>query len=245
MMEFVSFYVGLSCRKNNYPMFDSKFLLNIVKLISGSAFAQLLILSITPLLTRIYEPNIFGIIGVITAISSIGVIFVTGRYELSLITGLNKVEVYCATKIIIKLSILISCILLMVGFLLLQNDAIKIYIDNYIPLVALWFLPLFVIFGALNVIFNHLSVAVGNFGIISITAITGAVSYAFFALILGLWQASVFALIFSQLALVATKMIIYLSKYLEKIPSSGRGIEPNLFLSKFSSLPKFRRRMIF
>ena len=63
----------------------SKFSKNVITLITGTALAQAVPIAITPILTRLYTPEDFGVFAVYMALSSILVVLVTGRYELAIV----------------------------------------------------------------------------------------------------------------------------------------------------------------
>ena len=62
----------------------SEFTKNIVTLMTGTAIAQAIPIAISPILTRIYKPEDFGVFALFLAISSILATVVNGRYELAI-----------------------------------------------------------------------------------------------------------------------------------------------------------------
>ena len=94
----------------------SSFLSNILLLVSGTAVAQLIPIAISPILTRIYLPESFGILMVYVSVLSILGVLATARYEKAVIipkadskgrdlVGLTQllVFVFCAILAIINL----------------------------------------------------------------------------------------------------------------------------------------------
>jgi O-antigen/teichoic acid export membrane protein len=63
----------------------SEYSKNILTLISGVAIAQTIPIAITPLLTRLYSPNDFGVYGTYLASVSILAIIATGKYDVAII----------------------------------------------------------------------------------------------------------------------------------------------------------------
>ncbi len=60
------------------------FLKNVITLVSGTGFAQVIAIAIYPVLTRIYSPDDFGLFALYMSVISISAIIATGKYELSI-----------------------------------------------------------------------------------------------------------------------------------------------------------------
>ena len=67
------------------PKTSVSFVQNVVTLMTGTTFAQVLTIIIMPVLTRIYTPGDFGILGVYTSIIGILAVICCGRYELAIV----------------------------------------------------------------------------------------------------------------------------------------------------------------
>lgn len=63
----------------------NEFVANIIKLISGTAFGQLITFLVSPLLTRIYTPTEFGIFGIYLSIVSIIGVIICLRFDLAVL----------------------------------------------------------------------------------------------------------------------------------------------------------------
>lgn len=63
----------------------SPFFRNILKVASGTAIGQAILLLASPILTRLYTPEAFGIVGVLMAIVVPLSTFVTGKYDFALV----------------------------------------------------------------------------------------------------------------------------------------------------------------
>lgn len=60
---------------------NSEFGRNVLTLITGTTLAQAITLAVSPLLTRIYSPENFGIFALFLAVTSVMSVVATGRYE--------------------------------------------------------------------------------------------------------------------------------------------------------------------
>ena len=63
---------------------QSEFSLNVLTLMTGSTLSQAIPIAISPILTRIYTPEDFGLYAVYIAIITILGTIVSGRYELAI-----------------------------------------------------------------------------------------------------------------------------------------------------------------
>ncbi len=65
--------------------FKSKFANNVLILITGTTIAQAIPIVISPILTRIYTPEDFGVLALFVAITSVVATACSGRYELAIV----------------------------------------------------------------------------------------------------------------------------------------------------------------
>lgn len=66
-------------------LWGSAFVQNVVVLMSGTALAQALQFAVSPVLSRLYEPSAFGLLGVFLATKSIVSVVSAAKYELSVV----------------------------------------------------------------------------------------------------------------------------------------------------------------
>ena len=63
----------------------SDFSRNVVTLVTGTAVAQAIPLALSPILTRLYTPDDFGILAIYMSIASLGTVVVSLKYDLAII----------------------------------------------------------------------------------------------------------------------------------------------------------------
>jgi O-antigen/teichoic acid export membrane protein len=63
---------------------NSPFASDILKLVSGTAFAQIITILASPILTRLYSPEAFGFLAIFISITSIVGVIACMRYELAI-----------------------------------------------------------------------------------------------------------------------------------------------------------------
>jgi O-antigen/teichoic acid export membrane protein len=103
----------------------SEFVRNLVALTTGTAIAQVLPLALSPILTRIYTPEEFGIFALYISLLSIFGVIATARYELAIV---QPVEDKDALSIAVLSLVVTSCLSLVVFIIVLffNSDICKI-----------------------------------------------------------------------------------------------------------------------
>jgi len=89
----------------------SEFGRNVVTLMTGTAVAQAIPIAISPILTRLYTPEDFGIFALYIAIVSLLSIFVTGRYELAIMLPTSDTEAFYILVATLSISLLLSALI--------------------------------------------------------------------------------------------------------------------------------------
>ncbi|NKB31993.1 MAG: oligosaccharide flippase family protein [Pseudomonadales bacterium] len=91
--------------------------LSVLTLLTGTGIAQAILISVSPILTRIYSPEDFGTFATYSAIVAILAVISTGRYELAIVSP--KKETDAANVVVLCLSI--SVVLSILSYLLIQT----------------------------------------------------------------------------------------------------------------------------
>lgn len=81
---------------------------------TGTSIAQAIPIAISPILTRLYTPEDFGLLALYMAIASIVAVVVTGRYELAIMLPKKDSDAINIVALAIGLSCVISVVLLLV-----------------------------------------------------------------------------------------------------------------------------------
>jgi O-antigen/teichoic acid export membrane protein len=118
----------------------SKYASNVLTLVSGTAFAQVLPLAISPILTRMFRPEDFGVFSLYFGILTVLSVFATAKYELAIILPADEKE----AKNIFDLSLLIALVTSSFAFIILwifKNDILRMLkaesLDGQLMLVPL------------------------------------------------------------------------------------------------------------
>lgn len=135
--EFVKKYLG-----------NSQYKKNVSVMVSGRVVAQIIPILLTPLLTRIYSPEEFGVFAVYSTIVSIIAMVSNGRYCLATLLSKDEREskglVFISSILSIAVTMLLTVILILIGkdiFLLLNVEILERY--KYILILNVLLLGLF------------------------------------------------------------------------------------------------------
>jgi len=133
----------------------SEFSRNVLTLMTGTTIAQAIPIAISPILTRIYTPEDFGILALYIAIVSFVSIVVTARYEMAIVLPKSDEEAIniVALSLVIMLSIVIVLFLIIFLF---KEELLSLLNANSIG-NFLYLIPFSVLAAGLNQIFNYWS----------------------------------------------------------------------------------------
>jgi len=90
----------------------SKLARGIATLMTGTGIAQAIFAGLSPILTRLYSPEDFGVLALYTSLCMILMILITGKYELAIIIPKRSSEAINLVAVTVGLSLLGSLVLL-------------------------------------------------------------------------------------------------------------------------------------
>ncbi|WP_294412042.1 lipopolysaccharide biosynthesis protein [Pseudoalteromonas sp.] len=126
---------------------------NVITLMFGTVLAQAIPFIFAPLLTRIYSPSEFGLLGIYSAVVSIGVVFATGRYELAILLPKSEKSAFNLLQSSFAISAFVS-LLLLLAIYNFGGEVTKVFNLNYDPFY-LYFIPFGVFFVSISQILNY------------------------------------------------------------------------------------------
>jgi len=133
----------------------SEFTKNVLTLLTGTTIAQAIPIAISPILTRMYTPEDFGLLSLYIGIVSFITIAITGRYELSIVLPKNDKEAIN----IVALSFFIMMTIVFISFILIiifKSDILLILNAKNLGNI-LYLVPLSLFFAGIYQIFNYWS----------------------------------------------------------------------------------------
>lgn len=138
---------------------------NIIRLVSGTALAQALLIISTPVLTRMYSPEAFGVSGYFVSIANLLVAVGALCFPMAMVLPKGKMKVHRIAFCSITLSVFVSFLALIAGLILFNLKTLNIpFSPNFLLTI-----PLVIVTGAviqvsekylqLNNQFNYLAIS--------------------------------------------------------------------------------------
>ncbi|NKQ41141.1 MAG: lipopolysaccharide biosynthesis protein, partial [Sulfurovum sp.] len=133
----------------------SEFSRNVLTLMTGTTIAQAIPVAISPILTRIYTPEDFGVFALYMSVASILSVMATGRYELAIMLPKKDEDAANIVALSIIISFFVSSIALLIVFIF--NAQITNLLGN--PEISNWlyFVPITVLLTGIYQSFNYWS----------------------------------------------------------------------------------------
>ncbi|MDC1200166.1 oligosaccharide flippase family protein, partial [bacterium] len=97
--------------------FSSEFSKNVLTLMTGTTISQAIPLAATPILTRIYTPEDFGVLALFSSITAILGLLATGKYEMAILLPKDDKDALNIVYLSVILSAIFSIILFTIVFL--------------------------------------------------------------------------------------------------------------------------------
>ncbi len=152
----------------------SSFLSNISTLVIGTTFAQVLGILVSPILTRLYGPESFGIFAIFLSISTIITVIICLRYECAIILPESDNE---AANILALCSLFIILITVFSTFILMFGKTFIIHFLNVPDLgVFFYLLPVTIFFSGFLVAFNYWYTRKKNFARLTTNRVVNSVT---------------------------------------------------------------------
>lgn len=131
----------------------TQFAKNVMTLMTGKVIAQALTILLTPVITRLYGPEAFGVLGVFMSITGVLIGFTSLTYAMGIVLPKKDED----AKTLVKLCLLIAIsftILFLIVIVFFQQPIIKsLKLEPIQPFIFL--IPLIFIFSALEAVFSH------------------------------------------------------------------------------------------
>jgi len=151
-----------------------RFIKNTVVMAGGTAGSQLLLLAATPIITRLYTPQDFGVLAIYIGLLSLFCVIASFRYEMAIPIAEKDdeaIDLVFLSLIFVGITVLLSCIL--IGIF---GEEISIFLKVPILEKLLWFLPLGIFFVSTYQIFNRYALRKKLFKSIAITRVSQSVT---------------------------------------------------------------------
>ena len=147
---------------------------NVLKLVTGVTLAQALGILISPIITRLFAPEAYGISAIFLSITSIIGVIVCLRYELAIMlpqTHEEAANVLAVSLCLVFLITILSTLIVIWGSDYIVHLIRAPKLKNY-----LWLIPVAVFFSGVSTALNYWNTRTKHFGRISIIKIISSIT---------------------------------------------------------------------
>lgn len=193
----------------------SDFYRNIITLMSGTVLSQVIPILLSPVLSRLYTPEEFGVFSMFTSIAAAVAVMATFRYELAIM--LPEKEESAASILRLSFIITLSLTFCLVLLIALLHNQFPVWFHTPELASFQYFIPLFLLFAGGTQALNYWLSRQKKFkllaaGKIGQTGMAGALSILF-----GYLNFSSLGLVFGAVAGQLTSLLIYAAGSVKKI----------------------------
>lgn len=175
----------------------SEFSRNVLTLMTGTTIAQAIPIAISPILTRMYTPEDFGVFALFIAITGVFSVVASGRYELALM--LPRKEEDTINIFALGMAIIVFLSLTLFIFVLLFNNYLTDILNNDEIGYWLYFIPVAFFFIGLFNLLSYYNNRNKNYKDIANATIIKSVVLAVVQLTMGFFKAGASGLISGQI----------------------------------------------
>ncbi|WP_190304126.1 oligosaccharide flippase family protein [Paenimyroides baculatum] len=189
-------------------IFSNQFVRNVSTLAAGSIISQAVVVGTSPILSRLFTAESFGMLSIFTSITVFFAVVSTGRYELAIGLPRDEKKAYSLLKLILVIGLIISSSYFIVIFCLknifLINDSMG-FLNNSTAYLAPFYIFLIAFYSGLGYILQRQKkykiITIAN-AVQVISASLGSIAFGFlnikqgliYSLILGMFFAIIFVL---------------------------------------------------
>ncbi|MFA5455716.1 MAG: oligosaccharide flippase family protein [Sulfurimonas sp.] len=192
----------------------SEFSRNVLTLMTGTTIAQAIPIAISPILTRIYTPEDFGVFALYVAIASILSVVATGRYEMAIMLPKKDEDAINIVALSIAISFFVSFISFLIVFIF--NTQITELLGNQEISNWLYFIPVTVLLTGIYQSFNYWFNRNKDYQELSKNKVYQSSTTVGVKLASGVWNFGAMGLIFGTLSGHMLAVILLIKKYFTK-----------------------------
>ncbi len=193
----------------------SEFAKNVLTLMTGTSIAQAIPIAISPILTRIYSPEDFGVLALYGSILGILVTFSNGGYESAIVQPKRKKEAVNILGLGFNISLIFLAVVSLI--ILFFNERIIDLLDNKEFGNVIYFIPISLFLMSFYKLLNYFNIKEKAYKNISKSSVYRSSSLSLFQLIFGFFNLGYVGLVLGQIISQITNDIVLfkpLRKYL-------------------------------
>lgn len=178
----------------------------VIRLISTTAIAQILLFAISPIITRLYSPSDFGYFTFFCSAAGIIAVWSNGRYDLALVVSNNKKTTNALFFAGLLFSICVCLIILLIFEIFGQYLHLNVEINN---LIIFCYIAVILTI-SINSLFNYYLTSMGEFNVIGNALITKALILSLFQITFGFYELGGNGLIIGwTLGFISSTLVMY------------------------------------
>ncbi|HIA35539.1 MAG TPA: hypothetical protein EYM84_09950 [Flavobacteriales bacterium] len=191
----------------------SEFTKNVLTLLTGTTLAQAIPFAISPILTRLFSPEDFGVFFVFSSIVAIGSIIVTAKYELAVLLPEKDEDAINIVAIALLITMVVSLFTLL-GILFFREEIQELLNDTTEGL-WLYLVPLSLFLVGLFQSFNYWHTRKKKFKIMAVSKVCQAGTTGTSNLFIGLSSGNGFGLICSTIIGQFVAVLILITRFIK------------------------------
>lgn len=181
----------------NSNIFKSEFVKNVLTLMTGTTIAQAIPIAVTPILTRIYTPDDFGVFALFLAITAIAGAIANGQYEQAILLPKNDDDAINLVVLGVVSATVFSLLLLVI--VLFFNTNIANLLGNKELENWLFLVPLSTLLVGIYNSLNFFNIRKKEFKNVSISLVSRSIGLSLSQVIIGLIALGPIGLIIGQI----------------------------------------------
>lgn len=225
--------------KSKYFSHKSDFVKNSIHLTGGTFGSQIILIIASPLLTRLFDSDEFGLLAVFTSLASVLSIVMTGRYEMAILLPKKNSEFKALLSFLVILMLTVTLFVYIIGAILDYNLNLKVILGESYNIRYL--IPILGFLLASIQVLNYSSIRSNNISTVNKSKISQSISYVLTAFLLIQFHQSSFTLIISNIIAASVCTIILLT---ENELFSGRKLTSST-LKEIKTVALEYKKMIF
>lgn len=153
-------------------LLSSKLVRNLVAVGSGTAIGQAVVFAFSPLITRIYSPDAFGLQGVFLSLVSILSPVITLRYPMAIVLSADDAEAQNITRLSMTIAFTFSVVLglMLLGF----REPVATLLGGAALGNTIYFLPLALLCVAFQDVADYRTARLGTFHLVAVVTVVQA-----------------------------------------------------------------------
>ena len=166
-----------------YAKSNDSFISNTLKLTGGTTIVQILLVFASPIITRLYGPEAYGLAAIFASIIGIIGSIACLRYDYAIVLPRKDEEAASLLGLCLLLAIIISLIIIPIIWLVNQYALVSIMASKLMPYI--WFIPLSILLNGWLLALTGWNSRKKQFGRLSIARMTGSIATIFIQLVAG------------------------------------------------------------